>query len=143
MRRAAIAAAVLALSGCVQSPSSVEGVFQSDDAAAAAMAAADLVQSRVPVTSGPLAIAPPVASQAGNAFTPGLVNLLRVRHYAVLPAGAFGAAAHQVAYVIGPLDGGVLVLVRVDGQPSAMHLAYDRSGWLAPDAPTIAEETAP
>lgn len=136
-----VAAAAL-LAACAVAPapgnSYVAQLQQPADAEMLANGMAEFVAARLPAASTTLALDPTPSAQEGNAVTPALAAALRRRGFAIAESEQPApAGAHQLRYLVSPLDAGLLVRLTIDqSTEGARFFAHDSAGALQSGGPT-------
>lgn len=134
------AAALLAACAGAAAPggSYVAQLQQAADAEVLANGMAEFVAARLPAASTTLALDPTPSAQEGNAVTPALAAALRHRGFAIAESGQPApAGAHQLRYLVTPLDAGLLVRLSLDqSTEGARFFARDSAGALRSGGPT-------
>ncbi|MFM2287720.1 MAG: hypothetical protein RL684_863 [Pseudomonadota bacterium] len=128
-----LAALFGALNGCAATPRLPNpDAIAADDVAFASAEAASYVASELPPASSTVWIAapPPSKDAMPSPFTAATVAALRDRGFAVAEDPAPATGAHVVRAGAAALDGGVLLLVDIDGKAASRWYERNASGAL-------------
>lgn len=138
--RASLSVAVMVLlAACASKPggSYVGPLQQPGDAEALAGAMAEFVADRLPAASSTVTFDPTPRDQAGNTVTAALTFALRRRGFAVDEGGQPApAGAHQLRYLVTPMDNGTLLRLTIDENTrGSRFFARDAAGQLRAGGP--------